>query len=195
MDRIEVRQHRSDALPDAALTATYAAQAAGGTELLRQGGITGSVTGSIEGGFASVLNDLAARRYPTWSVQLGVRYPIGTARAEAATARAVVQRQREATLAAEERRVATEVRAAQREVDANQKRLASNASAVALAERRLDAEERKFAVGLSTSFFAFQAQRDLASAREAELRSMLDHRLSLADLEAVQHIPLTPAAR
>ena len=68
----------------------------------------------------------------------------------------------------------------------------SDATAVALAERRLAAEEEKFLVGLSTSFFVFQAQRDLASARVARLGAVLDRRLSLADLEAVQAAPLTP---
>ena len=34
-----------------------------------------------------------------------------------------------------------------------------------LAERRLDAEQRKFAAGTSTSFQVFQAQRDLSLAR------------------------------
>ena len=57
----------------------------------------------------------------------------------------------------------------------------------------MDAEERKFTVGLSTSFFVFQAQRDLALAREAQLRSALDHRLSWVDLEAVQVIPVRSA--
>ena len=52
------------------------------------------------------------------------------------------------------------------------------------------AEEEKFLVGLSTSFFVFQAQRDLASARVARLGATLDRRLSIADLEAVQTAPL-----
>ena len=86
----------------------------------------------------------------------------------------------------------TEVRTAQREVETNEKRLQSTATAVALAERRLAAEEQKFLVGLSTSFFVFQAQRDLASARVARLGAVLDRRLSIADLEAVQSAPLTP---
>ena len=76
------------------------------------------------------------------------------------------------------------------EVTANEKRLVSTANAVALSERRLDAEQRKFSVGLSTSFFVFQAQRDLASTREALLRSALDYQLSVADLEAVQKVPI-----
>ena len=141
-----------------------------------------------------MLDDLARTRYPTWSVELAVSYPLGTARAEANTARAVVaQRQREASLAAAEQQMVTEVTAAQREVSANEKRLDSTAIAVALSERRLDAEERKFTVGLSTSFFVFQAQRDLALAREAQLRSALDHRLSWVDLEAIQIIPVRSA--
>jgi outer membrane protein TolC len=149
------------------------------------------VTGIVQRSFVSVLDDLARSRYPTWSVELAVSYPLGTARAEATTARAVVaQRQREASLAAAEQQVVTEVTAAQREVSANEKRLNSTAIAVALSERRLDAEERKFTVGLSTSFFVFQAQRDLALAREAQLRSALDHRLASVDLEAIQIIPV-----
>jgi outer membrane protein TolC len=191
VDQITVRQSRNDALPDATLRVDYSLRATGGTELLRDTAVTGAVTGSVQRSFASVLDDLARSRYPTWSVELAVSYPLGTAKAEASTARAVIaQRRREASLAAAEQQTVTEVTAAQREVSANAKRLDSTAIAVTLSERRLDAEERKFTVGLSTSFFVFQAQRDLASAREAQLRSALDHRLSWVDLEAIQTIPV-----
>jgi outer membrane protein TolC len=153
--------------------------------------LIGPVVDTVDRGFGSVIGDLARLRYPAWSVQLSVSYPLGMAAAEANAARASVrQRQAEVSLAAAEQQVATEVRAALRGVDANRRRLESTATAVSLWERRLDAEERKFAVGLSTSFFVFQAQRDLTSAREAQLRSMLDYRLSIADAKAVQLIPL-----
>jgi outer membrane protein TolC len=191
IDGINIRQSRNDALPDASLRIAYALRGTGGTELLRENGFANPVTGSLQRSFASVLDDLARTRYPTWSVELAVSYPLGTARAEANTARATLQRQQnEVALAASEQRVVTEVNAARREVLANEKRLDSTAVAVSLAERRLDAEQRKFVVGLSTSFFVFQAQRDLAEAREARLRSVLDHRLSLADLDVVQTIPI-----
>jgi outer membrane protein TolC len=194
VDRIGVRQSRNDALPDATVRLDYSLRATGGTELLRETGFSGPVTGSVQRSFGSMLDDLARTRFPTWSIELAVSYPLGTARAEATTARAVVaQRQREAALAAAEQQVMTEVAAAQREVSANEKRLNSTAIAVVLSERRLDAEERKFTVGLSTSFFVFQAQRDLALAREAQLRSAFDHRLSWVDLEAIQIIPVRSA--
>ena len=60
-----------------------------------------------------------------------------------------------------------------------------------LARQRLDAEQRKLAVGTSTSFVVFQAQRDLALARNNELRAILDFSRSTVDLATVQEAPLT----
>jgi HAE1 family hydrophobic/amphiphilic exporter-1 len=191
IDTIATRRFRNDTLPDASLRVDYSRLGIGGTELQRAQGFPGPVTGTVDQSFGSVLGDLARSRYSAWSAGLTVSYPIGDARAKADAARAALkQRQSEAALRAAEQHVATEVRAAVREADANRRRLDSTATAVALSERRLEAEQRKFAVGLSTSFFVFQAQRDLAQAREAALRSTLDYRLSSADIDAVQFIPI-----
>ena len=62
------------------------------------------------------------------------------------------------------------------------------------AERRLDAEQRKFAAGTSTSFFVFQAQRDLSQARTAEIQAISDYNKSLVDFEAVQQAPINGSA-
>jgi outer membrane protein TolC len=192
-DTLNVRQLRNEALPDVTLSAGFSAQAVGGTELIREAGIGTPIVGSLERGFGVILGDLGQLRYPGWSMQVSIGYPVGAVVAKAGAARAQVEkRQSELSLAALQQRVTVEVRTAQREVEANEKRLESTATAVALAERRLAAEEEKFLVGLSTSFFVFQAQRDLASARVARLGAVLDRRLSLADLEAVQSVPLSP---
>jgi len=192
-ETVSVRQFKNDALPDVNVSAGISAQAVGGTEWRRDAGLGTPLVGSSERGFGLVLGDVGRLRYPAWSVQVSVGYPIGTSVAKATAVRAQIeQRQTELSLAALEQRVITEVRTAQREVETNERRLQSTATAVALAERRLAAEEQKFLVGLSTSFFVFQAQRDLASARVARLGAVLDRRLSVADLEAVQTVPLTP---
>ena len=86
--------------------------------------------------------------------------------------------------------MATEVREAGRQVLTNQRRVETTRVARQLGERRLEAEERKFAAGTSTSFFVFQAQRDLAQARINELRAILDYSRSVVDLETVQEAPL-----
>jgi outer membrane protein TolC len=190
---LNVRQLRNEALPDINVSAGFSATAVGGTELIREAGIGTPVVGSLERGYGHVLGDLGQLRYPGWSAQVSVGYPVGAVVAKANAARAQVEkRQTELSLAALEQQVATELRTAQREVETNEVRLQSTATAVLLAERRLAAEQEKFLVGLSTSFFVFQAQRDLASARVARLGAVLDRRLSIVDLEAVQSTPLTP---
>jgi outer membrane protein TolC len=77
-----------------------------------------------------------------------------------------------------------------RQVNTNLKRVQATQAARELAERRLEAEQKKFNVGMSTTFLVFQAQRELASARTAELRSIIDYNMSLVDFEAIQQIPL-----
>jgi ATP-dependent RNA helicase DeaD len=62
-------------------------------------------------------------------------------------------------------------------------------AALTLMERRLEAEQSRFDVGLSTNFFVVQAQRDLRDAQNAELRALLDYRRAQVDFERVQEIP------
>jgi len=75
-------------------------------------------------------------------------------------------------------------------VQTNQKRIESARAALELAERRLEAEERKFAAGIQTSFFVFQAQRDLAQARTNTIRAVSDYAKSIVEFEAAQETPL-----
>jgi len=75
----------------------------------------------------------------------------------------------------------------------NLQRVSAARVARQLAEQRLAAEQRKFKVGVSISFFVFQAQRDLASARNNEQSAILDYTRSLVDFDVVQEIPLTGA--
>lgn len=187
IDDVDMRRLRNDRLPAASLRMDYTLQATAGTELLRAQGFTGPITGNLQRGYGAALGDLARFRYPSWSVELSISYPIGPARAEAELARVAVEQRQDATaLAVATQQAGVEIRAAARAADANRQRLELTAAGVTLSERRLDAEERKFAVGLSTSFFIFQAQRDLALAKEARLKALLEYQLSLADVEAVQ---------
>jgi outer membrane protein TolC len=59
-----------------------------------------------------------------------------------------------------------------------------------LAQQKLEAEQSKFEVGMSTNYFVVQAQRDLADAANSELRAVLNYRKSLVELERVQSTTL-----
>ena len=187
---------RNQTLPDISANLTYNAIGIGGREIERGVGPFGPGTGEPTGGFVyrglgSVLGDLFQYDYPTWTLALNVNYPIGRSQQEAALARARLQRTQATTqLRNAQLQVETEVRQRARVVQTNQQRVQSLRASRELMERRLDAEQRKFAAGTSTNFFVFQAQRDLALARNNELRAILDYNQSVVDLETAQEVPL-----
>ena len=87
--------------------------------------------------------------------------------------------------------VAADVRTAARGVESGFKTVASTRAARVLAEQRLDAEEKKFAAGMSTNYLVTQAQRDLALARVNELRAISEYRKSLVNFQRVQEAGLS----
>ena len=59
-----------------------------------------------------------------------------------------------------------------------------------LAGEKLEAEEKKLRVGLTTNYVVLQYQRDLADARGAELRAIVDYNISLARLNQALGVTL-----
>jgi outer membrane protein TolC len=180
---------RNQRLPAVDLIATYQAQGIGGTQFRRQA-LGGSILETIPGGYGDALRTLGGLDYPIWQVQFSVSYPIGSSAAEANYARGRVQRNQAASqLRALELQVAADVTDAAVQVESGLIRYEAALAARELSEQRLDAEESRFEVGLSTNFFVVAAQRDLATAQNTELRALLDYRRALVDYERVQSAP------
>ena len=134
-----------------------------------------------------MLNQLFAHDYPTWAVGVSVSYPIGGSVDQANYARTQLERtQAEQRLKGAEARAIQQIRDAGWKIEMNAKRIETTRAARELAEQRLDAERKRFEVGMSTSFLAIQAQRDLAQAQTNELSAVLAYDLSLVDFEALQ---------
>jgi outer membrane protein len=175
-------------LPDVRLNASYQASGLGGTQVLRTGGFPGTIAGpGAITDFGAVVNQLFAHDYPTWSVGVSVSYPIGESVDQANHARAQLERSQSAErLKSAEARAIQQIRDAGWKIDMNAKRIETTRAARELAEQRLDAERKRFDVGMSTSFLVIQAQRDLAQARTNELSAVLAYDLSLVDFDALQ---------
>jgi outer membrane protein TolC len=194
---ISIRYLRNQILPDINAEASYGLVGVGGVQFapltsIPVGGVIPTRTVASQRGFGAVLGDVFGNSFPTWTVGVQIGYPIGTSASEANLARARLQHsQAQTQLRNLELQVVTQVRDAARQVQTNQKRVQSARAARELSQRRLEAEEKKFAAGLSTTFLVFQAQRDLSQARTSEIRSILDYNKSLVDFEAVQEVPLT----
>ena len=188
---INLRYLRNQTLPDVTASLDYSLTGLGGTQFERGAGFPGPVVGESRRGFVDVLRDVFANDFPSWTASLTVSYPIGAAPQELDLARTRLQYSQLLTdLRNQELRVATEVRETARQVTTNQRRIDTTRASRLLAERRLEAEERKFSAGTSTSFLVFQAQRDLSVARNNELLALLDYSRSVVDFETVQEAPL-----
>ncbi len=188
---LNIRYYRNQTLPDVNIQAGYGLMGQGGTDIPYDP-ITGTFGIRTTTGYGSVLHTLLANDFPSWSVGVSVGYPIGKSSADVGLAQARLQQtQTKLQIRNGELQVASQVREMARQVNTNLKRVDATRASRELAEKRLEAEQKKFAAGMSTSFFVFQAQRDLADARNTELRALLDYNQSLVDFETVQQAPIS----
>ena len=183
-----VKYTANQKLPDVRLNASYAASGLGGTQVLRTGGFPGTIVGAGPiTDYGSVLNQLFTHNYPTWVFGVSLSYPLGQSTEEANHARARLElAQAGERLKGSQARAIQQVRDAAYKIDMNAKRIATTRAATNLAEQRLDAEQKRFEVGLSTSFLVIQAQRDLAQAKANEVSAVLAYDLALVDYEELQ---------
>ena len=185
-----IRLSHNATLPDVRLQATYLTNGLGGSRLIRTGGFPGTIVGTEGTSFGTVLGQVFKSDFPTWSVGLALNYPIGKSAEEANLARARIERdQAEARLRDAELVAVREVRDAALRLEQNRQRIETAQLGRDLAEQRLDAEQKRFEVGMSTSFLVIQAQRDLAVARNNELQASLDYQLALVAFQAAQVAP------
>ena len=177
-------------LPDVRIEALYRGNGLGGTEIVRTGPFPGIVTGTRDTSFGSALGQTFAGDYPTWSLGVTVSYPIGRSSEEAGFARAGIERDQAARRVASLRLNAAEaVRRAARQVRSTGERVDAARATAALAERRFNDEQRRYDVGLSTTFLVTQAQRDLLQAQVGLLQTMLDHQSAAISFETLQQAP------
>jgi HAE1 family hydrophobic/amphiphilic exporter-1 len=193
---INIKYFRNQTLPDVTAILDYGLTGLGGTPVLRTSsvGIPVAVPIGTARNFGSVLGDLFGNQFPSWTVGLSISYPLGHSPQEANLARAQLQTtQAETQLKNAELQVVTQVRNVARQVVTSERLIDSTRAARELAEQRLDAEQKKLAAGTSTTFLVFQAQRDLAQARNDELNAVLSYNRAQIDLQTVQVAPVAGA--
>jgi outer membrane protein TolC len=192
--RTNVEYLRNQKLPDVRLETSYRGSGLGGTQFLRTGGFPGNVIGTQQRSFGDALGQAFTPDYPTWSVGVTVSYPLGHSYEDANLARAEVERRQTLQQIASLRLDTAEtVRQAARQVQSGGERVDAARAGATLAEERLKAEQRRYEVGLSTTFLVTQAQRDLLQAQVNLLQTTLDYESSLVNFQAVQQAPAPSA--
>ena len=127
----------------------------------------------------------------TFSGGLSFRIPLGNRRAKSDYQRAQLRHAETVASYHQTRQsIMEKVHRSARRISLGVKRIEATRVARRLAEERLDAQEKKFKVGLSTSRDILEDQERLANALAQETRALIDYRKSLASLDRATHSTL-----
>ena len=126
--------------------------------------------------FGPVNSDLTGFRYPGYNINLTFSMPLQNKSARASDIRARANR-RSAELAIRDQELAIvlDVRTAYRNLKAAEKNIVATEKSRILAQETYDAEQMRFANGLSTNFIVLQRQNDLDNAKTVELNAKISY--------------------
>lgn len=190
---VELGYARNQLLPALNLNASYWSPGMSGTRIMYQDDnpLTGIIVGTVPGGVSGALKDAMNFMYKNWYVYLTLDIPLNTVFSRAAVTQAKVNMKQAALQMENQEKLAfLEITTAVRAVETDYRRVQAYKIARDLAEKKLEAEEAKLMAGLSSNYFVLQYQRDLAIARSAELKSLIDYNLSLSQLDKALGITL-----
>ena len=183
---LEVGFAKNQMLPALNVNAQYWSPGLSGTQIVYRDDnpLTGEVIGIIPGAAADAFKNALKFGYKNWSLYLSLDIPLNTAFSRGAYTAARMER-REAQLRRYEleRQIGLELSTVVRSASSGFQRIQATRSARELTEKKLAAEEKRLAAGLTTSYTVLQFQRDYALAISTELRALCDYNLALARLE------------
>jgi outer membrane protein len=136
------------------------------------------------GGYGGVLDQIFSRKYPTYGVGVQMTLPIHNRVAEADLVRDQLQvKQSEIRLRQLQNQARLEVEDAQIAMRRARASYEAAVQARGLQQESLDAEQARFEVGASTSFFVIQYESLLAQARSTEVAALSSYVKSKAALD------------
>ncbi|HEX8810749.1 MAG TPA: TolC family protein, partial [Terracidiphilus sp.] len=134
--------------------------------------------------YGATLNQLVNSTSPDKGVGLQLNIPLRNRAAQAVQIRSELEyRQNQMALQQTENRVSIEVRNAQFGVEQNRASLASAQAAVDYARQSLDAEQKKYQFGTSTTTAVLQTRSALATAESVLLSAMAAYEKSRVELD------------
>jgi outer membrane protein TolC len=138
----------------------------------------------LGGNLGNSVNSNFSGDFYNYGAGLVLSYPLGNRSAWSTyNKRQMEGRNAQVSLVSVRQQIIVGVREAVRRVQTDFKRIETTRSARIMAEKQLQAEQERLKVGLSTTRFVLEFQRDLATAQGNELRAIVDYNKSLSNLE------------
>jgi len=189
---IDLEYTKNQLLPNVDLIGSYTQNGVGGTETLRAGfGPTAPIVSVTKGGLGDTFSQLFGYDFTGYAVGVSVQIPLRNRAAQGGNARATTDKRiAENRIMAQAQQIALEVRNALTQVDMNKARIETASTARQLAERRLEAEQKKFDLGASTIRFVLEEQRNVAQAQTNEIQALVNYAQALVDMDRAMGMTL-----
>ena len=131
------------------------------------------------GSYGNSLTDALSTKFYDWEFGVKFSYPLGNRSAKSKLSASRLEKaQLILGIKDLEKKIILEVRESARQLKTDSKRIKAATVAKKLSEEKLKAEEKKFEVGLSTSFNVLKFQEDLAEAQSNEIKTIIDYKQS-----------------
>ncbi len=140
----------------------------------------------LTGGLLDAFDAVWHNRFPTYAFGLSMSIPLRNRAAQADNAQALLQQRLSMLqLQALRNQIASDVRNAQIAIQQGLARVEAAQKARELAQQTLEAEQKKFQLGVSTNFLVIQAARDLVTAEGNELQARVALRQAIVNFNQV----------
>ena len=176
---IDIEYAKNQLLPAFSINASYTQSGVGGNSIDRN---TGQVTS--RGGVFDAFGQIWGYDFTGYSVGFNLSIPLSNKSAQAEYSRAMTTKQStEARRTALAQAIALDVRNAHSAVEMNRARITAAEKARELAERQLDAEQKKFQLGSGQIRFVLQEQQNLTAAQVSEIQSLVNYTKALVEFD------------
>ncbi len=164
--RIKVKQQKNQLLPQLDIEAG-----------IRYNGLGSNLGNSLDSTFSE--------KYQSEFFGVTLEVPLGNREARSNLTKARLEARQSLLIRNKiEQDIVVEVRTAVREIKKNAESIKATEKARELAQARLEAEDKKFKVGRSTSLEVLRAQDNLTIAEGKAIKALIDYQISLGNLDA-----------
>ena len=136
------------------------------------------------GGIGTAYDTLFTKGYKNWFAGFNIQIPLRSRSLEGQLGQLKVQKsQLLMNRKNQEQKIAVQIRNAIDDLESNKQKVEATGVARQLAEAQLDAETKRFKVGMSQNFLLLQRQNELSVARGAELQALVAYKKSVITLQ------------
>lgn len=170
-----LKEAKNNLLPDLNFVLSYGYSGLGGTYIVRDN--QGNIIEVIPGGWSDALDQIKGLDYPSWSLGLNFKYPIGNRTLKENLKNMELSLE---TIKLQEEQlkevIFAEVREAIRNLNSAKKSLEAAKISKVLAEKNLEAEKKRYENGLSTNYQLLLVQKDLSEAQSREIYAKIAYK-------------------